>query len=262
MDFIFDPDSADPAIFDGGPCGCKPRDFDAVPVGSIPCAAAASFPLIPRSEWSARIRDMEERKARLSDLMEFEEVPCLNQEQLSFCHGFSPCEAIMALRATQGQPFKLLSASSIAAPVTGFRDAGAFIHDDLEQISKVGCASVEFVPMLQVSEDGFRDGWEADAAKYRVTEWWDLGQRDGTMFDRVATLLLSHIPVCSAANWWGHAFTLVDLVETSPGQFGVRFRNSWGPNWPQAGADGYAILNESKGTPDEAYAPRSIVVSA
>jgi hypothetical protein len=245
-----------------GLCGCKPRDFSQVPVGSILCAAPANFPLIPRNEWSSRIKQMEQEKSRLSDLINFEPIPCLNQAQTNYCHANSPALAMMAVRASQGQPFVLLSPASIAGPVTGFQNEGAFIHDDLRQITTVGCASQEFVPANQIDRSGFKPGWEENAKKHRVSEWWDLGQRDGTMFDRVMTLLLSRVPICVAYNWWSHAVTLIDPVELSPGAFGVRFRNSWGDTWPNQGAGGYALLPEGKGTPDEAYAPRSITAAA
>lgn len=247
---------------DFGRRGCRPRNFAQVPVGALPFATAASFPVIPRDQWSARIRQMEVEQSRLSDLIKLEQIPCLNQEQTNFCHANSPALAMMALRAAQGQPFVLLSPASIAGPVTGFQNEGAFIHDDLRQITQVGCASQEFVPANQVDRGGFLPGWEEDAANHRVTEWWDLGQCDATMFDRVMTLLLSRVPVCVAYHWWAHAVTLIDPVELSPGRFGVRFRNSWGDAWPNPGSGGYALLPEGKGTPDEAYAPRSMTVKS
>ena len=248
-------------VINAGRCGCKPRDFSHVPVGALPFASAAKFPIIPRSEWPARIQQMQQEKSRLSDLISLERIPCLNQASTNFCHANSPALAIMALRAVQGQSFVLLSPASIAGPVTDFRNEGAFIHDDLRQITQVGCASQDFVPANQIDCRGFKDGWEKNARRHRVTEWWDLGQRDGSMFDRVMTLLLSRVPICVAYNWWSHAVTLIDPVELSPGAFGVRFRNSWGDAWPNPGADGYALLPEGKGTPDEAYAPRSITVT-
>jgi len=251
-------DAVDPREL-GGLCGAKPRDFSQFPIGSIPCAAAASFPLIPRSEWADRIREMERDKSRLSDIITAAKIPCLYQDYTNFCHGFAPTLAIMAKRAFQGQPFVELSGSSVGAPASNFQNVGQFIFEDLKQITNVGCASVEFVPQVQVTRDGFTPGWEQDAAKYRVTEWWDLGQRDRTMFDRVMTLLLVREPVCVCLNWWEHAVCFTDPVNLQGGGFGIRFRNSHGP---QFGDDGFALLDESRGTPDEAYAIRSVTVSA
>lgn len=241
-----------------GRCGTKPRTCAP---GSLTFAPIPDLELIPRNEWSERIKDLKESGSLLSQVSTREGIPCLNQKQTSFCHAFSPTLAIMILRAVQRQEFALLSPASIAGPVTGFRNEGAYIADDLRQITTGGVATQVFVPPTQIAQSGFKPGWKEDALQYRVVEWWDLGHKNGAMFDRVMTILLSGLPVCVAYNWWGHAVTLVDPVELSPGKFGVRFRNSWGDAWPNAGANGYALLPEGKGTPDEAYAPRSIILS-
>lgn len=254
-------DAADSSLQVGAK-GVLPRDFDRVPVGSIVGAPAAAFTLIPRSEWAERIAEMERTKSRLSDLLEREGVPCLNQSQTNYCHSNSPALAIMALRAAQNQPFVLLSPASIGGPVTGFRNEGAYISDALRQIISGGCASQEYVPANQIGQSGFKPGWKENALQHKVEEWWDLGRKDSGMFDRVMTMLLSRIPVCVAYNWWGHAVTLIDAVLLKNGAFGVRFRNSWGADWPNPGASGYSLLQEGKGTPDEAYAPVSIHLAA
>ena len=51
-----------------------------------------------------------------------------------------------------------------------------------------GAASVDFVPMMQVSKSGWKSGAEENALLHRVTEWFDLGGT-GRMFDEVMTLL-------------------------------------------------------------------------
>jgi len=239
-------------------CGTMPRNFTRNPVGSIVGAPAIhdTFQPIPRSEFGDRIREKEKDQSRMSDFILSENVPCLNQGQTMYCHGNSPCGAVMFLRAAQGLPFVLLSPASIAGPTVNFRNQGGYIADDLNQVATVGCASQEFVPANQIGLSGFKTGWEADAAKYRAREWWDMGHRSANSFDLVMTLVLSGIPVCVAYNWWGHAVTIVDGVNMPGGKFGVRGRNSWGPEY---GSNGFFVLDEQYGTPDEAYALRSIV---
>ena len=75
-------------------------------------------------------------------------------------------------------------------------------------------------------------------------------------FDQLATCLLSGIPVAIGLNWWSHEVTAMDLVETSPGVFGVRIWNSWGDGWEDRGM---AVLSQSKATPDDAVAPRVVI---
>lgn len=238
-------------------CGTKPRDFNRVPVGSIygTVATPESFQVIPRSAWPDLIRRMEAEKSRMSDFVLSEGIPSLSQEQTLYCHGNSPCGAVMWLRAVQGLPYVPLSAASIAGPTVNFRNQGGYIADDLEQVCRVGCASQYFVPTNQIGQAGFRPGWESDAANYKALEWWDLGHRTRMSFDLMMTLLLARIPVCVAYNWWGHAVTMTDPVILENGRFGARGRNSWGDSY---GAHGFFVLDEQYGTPDEAYALRSI----
>jgi hypothetical protein len=48
--------------------GCIPRPYDACPVGYLACARPFDLPLIPQSEWQARLDAQIEAKAQLSDV--------------------------------------------------------------------------------------------------------------------------------------------------------------------------------------------------
>lgn len=241
----------------GRVCGTKPRDFTRVPVGSIAgVPAAPDFPLVPRSEWPDRISQMEREKSRLSDMINDEGIPALNQETLSFCWSYSLGGAGMALRAQMGLPMVMLSPESVAAPVNGFRDGGNYIGRALEQCIRVGMASTEFVPHLAVRESEFRPGWEQDAAKHKVFEYTDLGQKRPQYFDLLMTILFSRFPIPGAHNWWGHSVYAADPVMRKNGSvwiFGMRERNSWGPTY---GSNGWFTVDEQYCF-DEAYAPRA-----
>lgn len=244
----------DPSLH-GRECGLLPRTSV---YGSLPFAAPTDESiLIPRSDWPDMIREGEANQTFLSHLMARAGVPCLDQDGLPYCHAFSPALAIMALRAFHGLPFVLLSAGSIGGPATGYTRQGAAIESDLQVIVEKGAASVDFVPMMQVSRSGWKQGADENALLHRVTEWYDLGGT-GRMFDEVMSLLLRRIPVCVGLNWWSHAVTYCDPVIAPSGRYGVRFRNSWSASY---GDDGYAILEEGRGTPDDAYAPRVATLS-
>lgn len=238
-------------------CGTKPR---ICAVGSMAFAPQipADFKVIPREEWRGRIQQMDAEKSRLSDFVLHQRIPCKSQEQTLYCHGNSPAAAIEFLRAMEGQQYVPLSPASIAGPTVGFQNAGGYIADDLKQVTDVGAASEYFVPANQIGEQGFRIGWQQDAANYKAKEWWDLGHRSRYSFDLMMTLLFARVPVCVAYNWWGHAVTMTDPVLMPNGRFGARGRNSWGD---QYGAHGFFVVEESYATPDEAYALRSITQS-
>jgi hypothetical protein len=69
------------------------------------------------------------------------------------------------------------------------------------------------------------------------------------------TLLLMKIPVVIDLNWWGHCVVALDAEEIERGSFGPLIWNSWTDSW---GENGTAVLQGSKGIPDNAVAPRAI----
>lgn len=238
--------------------GLIPRDYVATPHGSLTYAAPFSLPTIPRSEWAKRIAAMERTKTRLSDIWDKSGIGVLNQGSVGYCHAFSCVMGVMLTRAAMKLPYEELSASSVAGPITGFRNAGAYIHDDLERSVKYGFATTKTYPML-TTENRWTEAAAADAAMHKVTEWWDGENRN---FDQVMTCLLLRIPVCVGLNWWGHAVTYVDPIFAN-GKFGVDGINSWSTNWSYGGArPGWFRFMEGYGknlaTPDEWYAPRQI----
>ena len=235
--------------------GCLPRQ--SAP-GSLKFAAAPTFDVYPRHELSSRIKDLIQSQSTLRHISKRAGIQCKDQANTNYCHANSPALAIEMLRAVQGESHVVLSPGSIGGPVTGYRNDGAVIEDDLRQIVEYGAATVDFVPANQVSKSGWKPGAVENAALHKVTHWWDLGAKDDRMFLRCATLVLQGIPVCVGYNWWSHAVTLTGLVEISSGKFGFEFRNSWGASY---GDDGYGILAEGRGTPDSAYAPRQATAS-
>lgn len=218
------------------------------------------FPLIPRSQWSERIKEQEATKTRLSDLRTW---PALDQGQWGYCWAYSSTAAVMLLRAKAGMPYRRLSAHAVACKIMNFRDRGGWGALSMDWMTDHGVPDVEHWPEQSMNRQNNNDNTWRNAAEHRITEGWidlDISHpADADLsFEQVATLLLCNIPVVVDFNWWAHSVCAMDLVETSPGQFGLRILNSWSDNW---GEKGTGVLEGRRAIPDGACAPRAVVVT-
>jgi hypothetical protein len=64
--------------------GLVPRDYSVYPAEMF--APPAEMPLIPRSEWSARVKEQEREKSRVSDVLLAHGIPSLDQGPNGYCH--------------------------------------------------------------------------------------------------------------------------------------------------------------------------------
>jgi len=264
-DFIISDDTTPISCFNHTR-GLVQRDYREAFVGCYSSSTPWSMeiPTIPRSEWSERIKDMEASKSRLSDIRNRADggspMKSLDQNGQGFCWAYSTAACVMLLRAAANMPYKRLSPHAVACKIYNFRDRGAWGALSMEFMSDNGIPEEKYWPQMSMSRSyDIDETWE-NAKKYRITEGWmdlDLNAYDRELsFDQVATCLLSRIPVVCDYNWWGHSVAGMDLVETSPGKFGVRILNSWTDSW---GEQGTAVLEGNRAIPDGACAARVIV---
>lgn len=255
-DFVIDDSNFnDPARPDGMK-GCVPRDYAVQPRKM----QAVNFPLIPPVEWSSRIKEMELTKSRLSDIRmtgdDGSMIRSYDQNGQGFCWFYSSTAAATLLRAKTNSKHVRLSAHAGACKVKNFVDEGGWGALSMEFIAKHGVPSEASWPAKSMDPRYDTAETWADAAKYKIAEGWaDLESPawDRQMtFAQVATLLLSRIPVVLDFHWWSHSVCGLDLVETSPGQFGIRIWNSWTDSF---GVNGTAVLAGSRAIPDAAVAP-------
>lgn len=242
--------------------GCVPRDYGTHPVGYLACApAAVDMPLIPRSEWSDRIKDMEAQKSRLSDIRLTGNnggiIPSLDQDGKGYCWAHSSTGAVMMLRAANNEPYVPLSAFAVACIIKGYQDEGGWGAQSLQFVTDRGVPAQSFWPQQSMDRSNDKPETWANAALHKVSAGWvdlqaALYDRKLT-FDQMMTCLLCRVPVVGDFNWWGHSVCLLDPVEVEPGSFGVRILNSWSDKWSDRGM---GVLRGSKAIPDGGAAPR------
>ena len=244
-----------------GRCATISRDYAKVPYGSIPGIPPRTVKTIPMEEWPDRIADKARDKSTLKHIWVDSPIGVWNQGQVGYCHAFSAAMLVALKRAQQGLPFVSLSASSVGGPVTGWRNAGAYIHDDLDQIVEFGVSSTDFVPMLTTNQRDAKPGWKENALLHRVSEFTDVKPRN---FLEHGSLLLENHPVGVGLNYWRHAVTDLVLLDLYPKKkaidwtrYGIDFLNSWDKSW---GDGGFGIRTGNKALADAIYALYQIVI--
>lgn len=207
------------------------------------------FKVYPRSEWPERLKTQEKYQARNSDAQNY---PPHDQDGLPTCWANGPAGAMTLARVRQGLPYKQISANSVAVPISGGH-SGGYEGAALEYYAKHGGCGVDVWPNNSTDRSLMSDPKVAEDRKHHIAlEWLDCGSN----FDCYATACLMGFPCAVAYNWWSHVVMVVDLVEISPGRFGLRIRNNWG-KWGAAnihGFYGYQVLEEGHGTPGSGFA--------
>jgi hypothetical protein len=232
--------------------------------GSVPGTRrfADVLKVIPRSEWSARIKMMDEKWAWPSDYCDFRPRA---QGNTNFCWANAPCAAVDVVRRQMGLPFSETSAASIACRITEFRNDGGWGIDALKYLIYQGASSSKLWPNTAISREYDNALSDADRPNRKVLEWIELEKHN---FAQVATALLLGYPVEVGYDRFpgsdlGHEVCAVRLIEDTPGRFGILIRNSWG-DWGDSnrwGQKGFLALDEAMGTPDDAFLLRQVTAA-
>ena len=240
--------------------GLIPRNYSTAPPGCYSVAPVMSdATLIPENEWASRLKDQQQSGTDLFSLRElyYDFLQSLDQDGYGYCWMFSTVKAVMyAMARAQGGlgTNDRLSAWMGASIIKNYRDQGGWGAESLEFIAKNGIATLQEWPQ-GAAGNGARKydtpEMRANAAKRKVTEWWDgTDSRDQNRKIMVTAFLLGVAPVLDF-NWWSHSVCGCRLVSLNP--LTIDIDNSWSPS---AGTKGIFRLTGSKAIPDSIVVPR------
>ena len=227
---------------EAGGYGYIARDYEKFPYGSMfDPFEALNLPLIDRSEYDARIEEMEKTKSRLSDMYLARGWQKPNQNGTNFCWMYACTSAMKLDRAKQNLPWKAYSAESAAAPINGFRNSGGWSTNGAKWAATKGVCTEETWPPHSYASRHYTDANKAVALENLITSWTELTPRS---FKVLMTMLFHRMPCPIGLNWWRHAICAADPVKLGNNAYGVRILNSHN--------DGFAkVLTESRATPDD-----------
>ena len=215
--------------------------------GAIPGVPKASdfIEPIPRSLWPQLIATG--HGTFLHDLTK-DCLPPHDQGTTNYCWAHGSVRAVEITRIFEGQSPLILSAESVAVPITGGENRGGTPDEALARLIAYGACHQTFWPLNDRDEQAAADGWRDNALLHRILQWLDVDS-----FQMQMTLAFLRIPVAIGLRWWGHLVCQLDPIHLDDGRFALGCDNSWGADW---GDNGYFILEESKATADlGAFAP-------
>lgn len=265
MPLIIDDSTGNDILFPASHArGYVERDYSQHPAEMF--AAPTDITLIPRSEWSARIKERKQLRVGLRHVRETmndgRPHVSLDQNGQGYCWAYSGAHAAMYARGQAGMPYRRLSAHAVAWKIKGGRDEGGWCGLSADYMAKHGCPTVAQWPEKSMSRlHDTAATWEAAKLNRVAEQVVDLTRAvydRNLTFDLVVSLLLVNVPVQLDYDWWRHSVCGIDVDEVEPGSFGIVEQNSWTDNW---GDRGLSTLRGNRAIPAGAVATLSVAAA-
>ena len=191
------------------------RRFDDILIPQYP---RDSFPVIPVNQWDDFLTGTD-----AVDLAPF--VPfMLSQGSVGSCACEALAQAIQICRAVDRQEAELLNPWFAYHTVSGGRDVGSSLQDNVAFMTRYGLASAAVWPRSH----GWRTKPNAaayeDAKKYRILEIFRI-----STWEEFGSALLYGMPVYFGYS--GHAICAVTVISASR----IKYANSWSDSWGDGG---------------------------
>jgi len=228
--------------FDGHTRVLNANDF---PFGSRRMGADIDWNqfIIPMAKWPELIAKKDKAYSWLDDLVGSFQIPCTDQNGLSWCHGWGTTTAYEVASAAAGNRYVELAPESVAGRVVNWNpDEGADPEDDMRVLQQYGACARSFLDKpWSTNPKSWKSGWEADAATHKA-----LGYAIPTdkLWEVAGTCALKNIATSTWYNWWGHCISGSYRLKNENGKIYRKDRNNWGAKW---GDNGFCWFEEGDG---------------
>jgi len=185
------------------------------------------FKIVPVREWPEAIAEKKQKEATNRALVKW----LWDQRSSGACTSYGTSHCVSATQNAQGNDaLEELNPQGLYRLVNGGRDGGSSLSDNIAAASRYG------IPSLRTYDAAYwntplSDEAKQDALRNRIDEFWRVSDKEDLGTASLEGLLL-------LSGYSGHAWMLVDLIDTERFLWG----NSWGRDW---GDDGFGTLKYS-----------------
>lgn len=199
---------------------------------------------IERHEWQARVEEIEEQEAQISDQIRYHKLQTYSQGSTNYCWIFAVVNSMRVAMMQQNQKPIDLSPSWAGSIIKGGRNSGGWGLEAIKFLSQHGTVPTSVCGLLDRSRRHDTQHNRNIAKQYRVIDWRESKPRD---FDMTYSMLLRRKSSPIGLMWWEHEVLACDPLWMD-GEPAIRIWNSWGPNWSDGG---FGILRGSRMIPDD-----------
>ena len=223
-----------------------------VPLLSGHASKGFDLPLIKGSERDDLIEAQEKSKTTIPDLCDAAGLKVKNQASTNFCWINAPVHILEVDRVIQGEEYVELSPASVGSIIMNFRNRGGSGVVGMEWMAEHGCVPARLWPCNAISKQYDTPEADAERAKYKPLEYYDLDPRDE---DAIISCILQGKAVSVGVPSWSHEVTLSAVLKRGNG-YDFIFDNSWDTSY---GTNGRGVFHNTRF--DEAIACGVVVAS-